>query len=110
MVIIMIKYVNDEIIEKVINENEDLILVFGKGEKCSICHAVENRVNTNLVKKFPNLKVYYVEIEDNPNFRGQHLIFSVPTLLLFDRNKEVHRESYIIDFTKLERILDIYFN
>lgn len=104
----MIKYVTDNEIENIINENKDLIMVFGKGIDCSVCHAVENRVNNDLVKKYPNLKVYYVTVEESPIFRGQHLIFAVPTLLLFDRDKEVLRESRIIDFTKIERTLNIF--
>lgn len=106
----MIKYVNDLEIENIIKDNKKLIMAFGKGVNCGVCHAVEHRVNNDLLKKFPNLDVYYLTIEDNPNFRGQHLIFSVPTLLLFDGDKEIHRESRIIDFSKLERVLNIYFN
>ena len=104
----MIKYVTDNEIENIINENKDLIMVFGKGIDCSVCHAVENRVKNKIEKKYPNLKVYYVTVEESPIFRGQHLIFAVPTLLLFDRDKEVLRESRIIDFTKIERTLNIF--
>lgn len=105
----MINYITDNEIQGVIENNEDLILVFGKGINCGVCHAVEHRVNTDLLKKFPKLKVYYLTVEESPQFRGQHLIFTVPTLMLFDRSREVHRESRIVDFTKLERVLDIYF-
>lgn len=106
----MIKYVNDLEIEQIIKENKKLILVFGKGTNCSVCHAVENRVNTDLLDKFSNLDVYYVNIDDNPLFRGNHLVFSVPTLMLFDNDKEIFRESRIINFTQLEKVLNLYFN
>lgn len=106
----MIKYVNDLEIEQIIKENKKLILVFGKGTNCSVCHAVENRVNTDLLEKFSNLDVYYVNIDDNPLFRGNHLVFSVPTLMLFDNDKEILRESRIINFTQLEKVLNLYFN
>jgi len=106
----MIKYINDEKLEKVLNENEKLIMVFGKGENCSVCHAIEDRINKTYPEKYKDLDIYYLTIEESPNFRGQHLIFTAPTLLLFDKNKEIHRESRIVDFSRMERILNIYFD
>lgn len=105
----MINYVKDHEIGDIINNNDDLIMVFGKGTNCSVCHAVEDRVNKILSPKYPKLKIYYLEVDESPTFRGQHLIFTVPTILLFENNKEIHRESRIIDFTRLERILKLYF-
>lgn len=106
----MIKNVNDLEIKNIISNNDKLIMVFGEGNNCGVCHAVKNRVNSNLLDKFPNLDIYYILVEDNPLFRGEYLIFTFPTLMLFDGNKEIHRESRIVDFNRLERILDIYFN
>lgn len=104
----MIHYLNDKQIEQTINNNEELILVFAKGIDCSVCHAVENRINTDFTKKHPNLKIYYVTMEESPLFRGKHLIFTVPTLMLFDGNKELLRESRFIDFNKIERLINLY--
>ena len=106
----MINYTTDEKIQGIIENNEKLIMVFGKGDQCSVCNAVENRVNTQLTKKYPELEVHYVQVDDSPSFRGQHLVFAVPTLILFDGDKEIHRESQIVDFTRLERLLHIYFS
>lgn len=106
----MIKHTNDQEIQKIIEENKDLILVFGKGTNCGVCHAVEARMNATIVKDYPNLDIYYLEVDKSPNFRGQHLIFAVPTILVFDGNKEIHRESRIVDFAKLERLLGLYFS
>lgn len=101
---------NDQEIQKIIDNNEDLILVFGKGANCGVCHAVEDRINKTFKDKYPNLKIYQLEVDDSPEFRGQHLIFAVPTILVFDRTKEIHRESRIVDFNKLHRLLDLYYS
>ena len=106
----MIKYVNDKELKEVLSSNKELILVFGKGLNCSVCSAVEDRVNSTYPAKFPNLKIYYINIHENPEFRGQSLIFSVPTLMLYFEDKEVHRESRIIDFTKMENVINKFFN
>lgn len=106
----MIKYVNDLEISDIIANNNKIILVFGKGINCGVCHSVEARVNSNLLQQFPDLDIYYITVEENPMFRGQYLIFSFPTLMIFDGNREVHRESRIIDFKRLENVLNLYFN
>lgn len=105
----MMKHTNDNEIQNIINENKDLILIFGKGTNCGVCHAVEQRINATFFDKYPKLDIYQLEVDISPKFRGQHLIFAVPTLLVFDGNKEIHRESRIVDFGKLQRLLDIYF-
>lgn len=106
----MIKYINQNELEKVLNNNNKLIMVFGKGLNCSVCHAVEDRINKTYPNKFKDLDIYYLTVEENANFRGQYLIFTTPTILLFDGNKEVHRESRIIDFNRMERILNLYYS
>lgn len=99
----MIKYVKEQELETIIKENDKVIMVFIKGDDCGVCQSAEFRINEIMAKKFPNLDIYYININDNPLFRGQHLIFTIPTILLFEGSKEVHRESRIIDFSKLER-------
>ena len=106
----MIKYINEIELNDILANNDKLIMVFAKGVDCSVCHAVEDRINKTYPNKFNNLVIYYLVVEDNPNFRGQHLIFTFPTILLFDGDKEIHRESRIIDFNKMERLINLYYN
>ena len=105
----MIDYVDEKKLEHIINKNNKLILVFIKGISCGVCHAVENRINSSYPEKFKDLDIYYATLEESPLFRGNHLVFTIPTLILFDANKEIHRESRIIDFQRLERILKLYY-
>lgn len=106
----MIKYINELELENILNNNDKLIVVFGKGINCSVCHAVEARINSTYLDKFKNLDIYYLIVEENPGFRGQYLIFTFPTILLFDGSKEIHRESRIIDFNRMERLINLYYN
>ena len=106
----MIRYVNDIEIKKILDDNQELIMVFAKGLNCGVCQAAEFRINNILAKKYPFLKIYYINIDENPLFRGQHLIFTFPTIMLFDSGSEVHRESRIIDFYKLETAINAFVN
>lgn len=105
----MYKYENDLTIKQVIENNpeESVIMIFGKGTNCSVCHAIEARVKQTFPELYPNLPIHFVTIDESPNFRGQYLIFSVPTLLVFQGQKEIHRESRIIDFNSLNKVLSL---
>ncbi|VEU81230.1 thioredoxin [Haploplasma axanthum] len=96
---------NEKQIEDIISKNKNLILIFVKGTNCGVCHAVENRINSTFQNLYPTLDIHYLEIDNSPMFRGQHLIFTIPTLLLFYENVEIHRESRIIDFHRLNKMI-----
>lgn len=105
----MIKDVNDLEIKEILENNNNIIMVFVKGNDCGVCQAAEFRINNIMAKKFPKLKIYYLDITENPLFRGQHLIFTIPTILIFDKDKEILRESRIINFYNIEKLLKIAF-
>lgn len=101
---------NDSDILNIIENNKDLIMVFGAGLNCGVCSAVKERVKRDLMIKYPKLKIYYLTVDDSPLFRGNYLVFTFPTLILFDQNKEIRRESRIVDFYQLNKILELYYN
>ena len=105
----MLYNINENDLDAVLTNNEKLIFVIGKGENCGVCHAVSDRIKITLLKKYPQLDVYNIMVNDNPLFRGKYLIFTFPTILVFDNNKEIHRESRIVDFRNLERLLSLYY-
>jgi|GEM_PF-622084 len=85
----------------------ELVVLIVKTHRCSVCTAVSPRLD-QLVQRFPHVSSYEVYIDDLPEFAGQHLVFSVPTVLCFTRSKEILRESRFINFQTIERLLDIH--
>ena len=57
---------------------------------------------------YPEIPSYQVYLEDITIFSGQHLVFTVPTVLVFSNSQEILRESRFIDFSKIERLFNIY--
>ena len=51
-----------------------------------------------------------IYIDDMDKFRGDHLIFSVPTVLIFSEGKELLRESRYINYDKITRLIDMFTN
>lgn len=61
------------------------------------------------MQNYPN-QIIKIDAEKFADIAGQHLIFTVPSILIFFEGKEVLRESRFIDFAKLDRMLNLLQN
>lgn len=89
--------------------NKEFVLVIAKSHTCVACQSIYDVLQQNI----PNLHqvdIYNIYIDDMTKFRGDHLIFSVPTVLVFSEGKELLRESRYIDYAKITRLIDMFQN
>lgn len=86
------------------NQTEALVLYFTT-TTCNVCKSVFPKLE-ELMQGYTNPTIK-IDAEMFPDIAGQHLIFTVPTILIFFEGKEVLRESRFIDFAKIDRMLDI---
>jgi len=90
-----------------INELKDkrtpFVLYFETSD-CGVCHALFPK----LMKVLNDYEIDIVKIDavENLGIAGQHLVFTVPTILVWAEGKEMLRESRYIDFSKITRMLD----
>lgn len=84
---------------------EDLIIVYFSSENCNVCHAVFPKL-MDLVDNYP-VTVARINTDQHREIAGQNLIFTVPTILMINEGKEILRESRFINFSNIERILEI---
>lgn len=87
--------------------NKDFVMVVAKTHTCSICNTIYNTMEHN-VPNLSDVEAYGIYIDDLDEFRGQHTIFSVPTVLIFSEGKELLRESRYINYSKIQRLIDLY--
>ncbi|NLY36166.1 MAG: thioredoxin family protein [Tissierellia bacterium] len=87
-------------------KKEGKYLLYFKTSTCNVCDVMQEKIK----EKFEDidLSMGLVQIETMPALRGQYLVFSGPTLLVFDGEKEIHRESRFIELDRLERVLDLW--
>ena len=86
---------------------KDFVMIIAKSHTCSICNTILNTLENNI----PNLsaiEIYNIYIDDVDEFRGQHTIFSVPSVLIFSEGKELLRESRYINYSKIQRLISLY--
>ncbi|XMB67112.1 thioredoxin family protein [Mycoplasmatota bacterium zrk1] len=74
-----------------------------KSRSCAVCNVINDRLK-NLLERY-NLKLIQIYVEDFRSFSGQYLVFTVPTVLLFNKDKEVLRESRFVNLDKVEKVL-----
>lgn len=87
--------------------NKDLVMIIAKTHTCSSCQSI-NQMLANNLKNFYEIETYNIYVDDHDKFRGEYLIFSVPTILIFNKGKEILRESRYINYAKIDRLIEIY--
>lgn len=92
-------------IEQVINK--DFVMIIAKSHTCSACKSVLSLLERN-IPNLHDIEIYNIYIDDIDLFRGDHLIFSVPTVLIFSEGKELLRESRYINYSKVNRLIGLY--
>ncbi len=101
----MIKIENYEEFKNLIKQ--DIMLVIAKTKTCVVCKPISEKLIA-FMEAYPNIPVYELYLEDIEMFQGQHLVFTVPTILVFSNSQEILRESRFIDFHRIERLFNIY--
>lgn len=89
----------NEILDKI--KKNKLVVLVGSTKACGVCVAVKPRLKV-ILNKYKGVEEIDVYVDDLEAAAGEFMIFTVPTIILFVEGKEVHRESRIIDFQKLE--------
>jgi len=86
----------------------DFSIVIAKSHGCGVCNIAKKQLE--IILKDLDIPLYEVYIDDVPEYRGAHLVFTVPTVSIFSNNKEMLRESRFINLNKIERIIKLNLN
>ena len=82
-------------------ESSQLVVLVGSTRDCGVCTAIKPRLQ-QLVEKYTQVKQISIWMDSLVEASGEFMIFTVPTIIVFAQGKEVHSESRIIDFRRLE--------
>lgn len=93
-----------ESILKKINETPALLL-YCSFPDCQVCKTLRPKVE-NLLKNYPAVNFLFLNVEEYPIIKGQYLVFTVPTLIVFVLGKEVKRFSRFFSLDELKEILE----
>lgn len=82
---------------------QDFAILIASTKTCTVCTHTKGMVERMLDKT--RLNFHNVDIEEHPLFRGEHLVFTVPTVLVFSQGKELFRSSRFIDYGALQKLI-----
>lgn len=94
-------------IENIINKK--IVMVIAKSHTCNSCNTIVNIMDSNM-NYFDEIDKFNIFIDDVDKFRGEYLIFSVPTILIFSEGKELLRQSRYFNYAKIDRLIEMFTN
>ena len=74
-------------------EKKQGVLLYFATNSCSVGEALEPKVRSLLIEKFPKLIFCFVDMNSVPEFSAKHQVFVEPTILVFIEGKEFLRKS-----------------
>ena len=87
--------------------NKDLVMIVAKSHTCSSCQTISKALESH-IPNLDQIEQHNIYVDDIDEFRGHHLIFSVPTVIIFSKGKELLRESRYINYPKVQRLIEMY--
>mgnify|MGYP000863713322 CR=1 FL=1 len=89
--------------------NERAVLLYCSFPSCGVCKSIQPKVISLAEKHFPELKLYYVDIDAIPEARGQLSVFNVPAVLVYFDGREMVREARNFGIDELGGKIDRYY-
>jgi len=98
---------DSELFEKI--KSSSILVAYFSYPDCSVCKTLRPKVK-ELVKSYEAVEYLYIDTHEHPMVSGQHMVFAVPTVIVFAEGREVKRFSRhftLMDIKDiLERIID----
>ncbi len=88
-------------------QNGQPFLVFFSGKQCSVCDVLKEKINALLAAKFPNFLAIEIDAEQDREAARQHMVFTVPTILICSGEKELDRFGRNLTIHQLEHRLSL---
>ena len=87
-----------------INQTANILVYFSYPE-CQVCRILKPKVQ-ELLNQYPLFEFLYIDINLHPKFKGEYMVFAVPTIILFQKGRELQRFSRHISVAELETYLE----
>lgn len=85
----MFNITNDNYKKEVVASTDPVVIVFG-ANWCTPCKSLHITLNS-IKDNFPNVKFVSIDVDAETDITAKYQIFSVPTLVLVQNNKEIGR-------------------
>ncbi len=92
--------------------NNDAVLFYFSHQECNVCKVLKPKISELVQKRFPKIKLCYVDTVKTPDIAGQNGVFAVPTIKIYFDKREFYTASRNISIgdleSKISRTYDIF--
>lgn len=104
----MIHHIEEQRInEEIIKNSHKLAIIDFFADWCVPCQML-TPILSELDKKYPDIEIYKVNVDESPNATMTYGIHSVPTMLFFKNGEEVDRKIGMESVKKLSDIIESF--
>lgn len=86
-------------------------LLFFSGKTCSVCQSLKPKVLHDVRENFPDIPIRIIDVEEEMEVAGQHMVFTLPVVIIKFEGKEVFRfaRSFAVYqvLEKIKRLNDV---
>ena len=83
----------------------DALVAYFSTPDCNVCKVLRPKVE-QMVAAHEGIDFLYIDSARHPDVAGQHVVFAVPTIILFMNGREMRRFSRNLSLDDLERSLE----
>ena len=100
---------NAATVSQLISEEVGVLLYF-YNDDCAPCISLRPKVEVLMQKRFPKMKVLWVNSKTTPEIPASYSVFANPTILVFFDGKEFKRFSKYVSVNELEASIERYYS
>lgn len=68
-----------------------LELLYFTGKTCGVCQVLKPKLIAAVQEQFPAVEIRIIDIEEEPEFAGQSMVFTLPVVIIKQDGKEAGR-------------------
>ncbi|WP_228236976.1 thioredoxin family protein [Allomuricauda sp. M10] len=72
-------------------ETPKIELLYFTGKTCGVCKVLKPKLLDAVQENFPNVDIRVVDVEEEIEFTGQSMVFTLPVVILKADDKEMYR-------------------
>lgn len=75
---------------------------------CGVCSSVRPKIEMLLQNKYPDVQFVYVNLDNDEEFAGKYMIFTIPAIIFFIDSKEFFRFARYMSINEIDEKLERY--
>lgn len=72
-------------------EKPTIELIYFTGKTCGVCRVLKPKLLEAVQENFPKVNIRVVDVEEEVEFTGQSMVFTLPVVIIKVKHKEMYR-------------------